>query len=45
MLPSNESDIFDLMDAPKKQELQEAEIEGMIQLWSMRPFARKWDDI
>jgi len=44
MLPSNESDTLDLMDAAKNQELEEAEIEGMIQLWSMRPFARKWDE-
>jgi hypothetical protein len=44
MLPTNESDTLDLMDAAKNQELQDAEIEGMIQLWSMRPFAREWDE-
>jgi len=44
MLPTNESDTLDLMDPAKNQELQDAEIEGMIQLWSMRPFAREWDE-
>ena len=31
MLPTNESDTLDLMNASKNQELQDAEMEGMIQ--------------
>ena len=45
MLPTNESDTLDLMDAAKNQELQDAEIEGMIQLWNLRPFALEWDEL
>ena len=45
MLPTKESDTLDLMDAAKNQELQDAEIEGMIQLWNLRPFAREWDEL
>lgn len=45
MLPTNESDTLDLMDAAKNQELQDVEIEGMIQLWNIRPFAREWDEL
>ena len=41
MLPTNESDTLDLMDAAKNQELQDAEFEGMIQLWNTPPFARE----
>lgn len=45
MLPTNESDTLNLIDAAKNQELQDVEIEAMIQLWNLRPFAREWDEL
>jgi hypothetical protein len=44
MLPTNDSYTLELMDPVKNEELHDAEIDGMLQLWNVRPFASEGDE-